>query len=388
MSKGESFTSYFNLLKTIIGCGLLAYPSIFDRYGLIPTILFTSISAFFSATGLLLYTECNRRINKKSTMSSITKYIYPNLRYIIDICVSLKCFAVGILFLLILKEIIPCLLIYLKSKNIWFISRIGDVDHRIILLILFLLFSPFSFFEELSQLRFASILGIILIFFILIFNVFLFIKREKNFQIQLITQKKDYLKNLGDFVYGYTCHQNIFTIQNELKSKKHLTKIIIAALLTTLFIYVSFGLLNFYVFGTNCDVNILKMYMQNNNLISFLILLSYSLMILLSFPFQSVPCRIYTLHLLGSKFENKKTLFTVLLLTVTYLLAISNLPVGTMLNYIGGSVSAMICFIFGPILYLRLVKKKFLYTLFAILTFSFGILVICGLIDKILEKIF
>ncbi|KAM0677427.1 hypothetical protein BDAP_001928 [Binucleata daphniae] len=343
------------------------------------------VSAFFSATGLLIYTECNTVIGKKSTMSSISYYIYPKLKTFIDICVSLKCFGVGVLYVIILKEIITSLITYLEQFD-----KIRKLipNQKLFLLLLYTIFAPFSFYNELSKLRFASFFGILLIFVILAFNTFNY-KNIEHFSVPAYTQKKDYVKNLGEFVYGYTCHQNIFTIQNEMKNKKKLNKIVVLSLLSTLIIYIFFGLINLKTFGCECEPNILKVYMKNNSFASFLILLCYAVMILLSFPFQSVPCRLYTLDLITKHAKNRmyNQVFAVLLLTVTYLLAISDLNVKSMLNYIGGSVSACICFVFGPIFYFKLQKQKMLYKIFAISTILFGFLAIFGFIYSSIEKI-
>ncbi|KAM0686546.1 hypothetical protein COBT_002231, partial [Conglomerata obtusa] len=199
MLRKEFLIVYLNLLKTIIGCGMLTYPFLLQKYGLTPTFSLTTISAFFSVTGLLLYTECNRKIGKSSTMSSISLYIIPKIKIIVDVCVVLKCYAVGVFYILILKEIIISLLTFLLKTNNNVLRWFGNIKSNLVLLFLLLISAPFSYFNELTKLRFASFFGMLLVLFILIFNVYTYFKTIEITDLKMYTGNTDYFKNLGKF---------------------------------------------------------------------------------------------------------------------------------------------------------------------------------------------
>lgn len=385
MAKNENISIYFNLLKTVIGCGMLAYPMLIKKYGTLPVILFSTFSATFSSFGLILYSKCNQIIGKKSTMSSISKYIMPKLRIIIDICVSLKCFGVGTLYILILKKLIAAQ----REFLIDYLNDLNNVNDNLILLVLMLLSAPLSFFDKLKTLRFTSLLGIISIFIILISNTIMYFKTTNHHKLTLFTSDTNYLENLGDFVYGFTCHQNIFTIQNEMPSNRlsHLIKIVIAVMISSILIYFYFGIINYRIFGDKTELTILTLYIQDKSFLSFGVIFLFSLMIIFSFPLQSNPCRLYTLNLFnlnGNK--TARIAFTCFLLVVTYLLVICNFEVEKILGFIGSTVSSAMCFIFCSIFYLKMKRKELGYKIMAMLALGFGCFVTFVFIFTTIKK--
>lgn len=389
-SKKEFFSVYINLLKTVIGVGLLLYPSLIKQYGILTVVLSSIISAFFSASGLILYILVNKQIGKKSTMSSIAEHIAPKFRKFVDFCVALKCFGVGIIYIIIVKDCITHIFIYFAGEN----GSCGIFRPNIILLILYILFSPLSFIDKMSKLRFTSLIGSISILAIIVLNIIRYLTTEKTYTLPSLPIDKNAITSFGSFVYGFTCHQNIFTIQNELKtlSVKSLFKVIACVMSTTLCIYWCFGIINCKILGDKIvGDNLFALYCQEGTFTSITVCFLFVGMLLMSFPLQSIPCRIYTISLIFPSYNDCKAFkvkFTIVLLIVSYCLSISDFGVKECMGLVGGSVSSSICFIICSVYYLKLHNKRRGINALAWATLMFGVAVFIGFIYKCFAQVY
>jgi len=102
----------------------------------------------------------------------------------------------------------------------------------------------------------------------------------------------DVAKMLPLFVFGFTCHQNIFSICSELKrpSQKRFNYIIAGALMFAILIYASFASIGFYIYGTDMKPDLLTCLPKKSLLVDFA-RVGISLNVLLSYPLQLQPCR-------------------------------------------------------------------------------------------------
>ncbi|KRH92534.1 Amino Acid/Auxin Permease (AAAP) Family, partial [Pseudoloma neurophilia] len=109
----------------------------------------------------------------------------------------------------------------------------------------------------------------------------------------------DALKGIGTFVFAFTCHQNLITVQNELLDNhpNNMKKIIFSTSIISLIIYLIFGYTNYIIFYNRIYDNILKSY-PLNNLTIFLHFL-YVIVMGFSYPLQINPARVYFMNLFG-----------------------------------------------------------------------------------------
>ncbi|TBU02040.1 transmembrane amino acid transporter, partial [Hamiltosporidium magnivora] len=272
-------SAYFNLLKTILGCGILVYPSLYKNYGIIPTTVLTLISGFFSLSGLFLYVLTNKIINKKSTMSTISRYSIPSLRYVVDVVVILKCFFVTVSYMIFLKEIIPYG--FGKLGFEYFVER-----KELGLLICLLISLPLNLLRKIDGLKFTSVFGIGSVIFILLTSFYRLIRSNSDKKIYYFTDNFSYYKSLGEFVFGFTCHQNIFTIQNEMEGVKiwELNCVMFMAIFTASLIYILFGIINYKIFGELIEGNFLNI--LDDDKLKIVTVVIYGIMILISIPLQ------------------------------------------------------------------------------------------------------
>lgn len=344
---------YFNLVKSVLGSGLIAYPFLFSRNGLIPSILLTLISAFFSMQGLFIYLKLNHR--KHKTMSTLADDW--RFKFFINFIIVLKCVSVSISYFVMIKEII---------SNV---SRKLEFKYPKVLFIAFIaLTMPLSIPKQFKKLRFTSFLGkiasCIMIFATL--SRFFTVIPKGNLKV---FQKIDY-KTLGSYVYTFTCHQNIFAFQNEsLLGLRQCYNVIFCTLCSCIFIYFIFGISNAYLF------EITPGFFDNigDDKTTLVMQFCFLFMVVFSIPLQLTAAQFY-LRINNLKF---RALFVSLVAIIGTLIALTDIKFGTILSIIGGTVSSFMCFIISGSFYIFLGdKKKKSWFVSAILTLIFGLAIL------------
>ena len=116
-----------NLLNTILGTGLLAMvncaalivfiymatkiwyqPAALASIGLIPGILVIMLSAVASAMGLFFLSQCASRTDgRHASFFAISKLTWPGMAIFFDLAIAIKCFGVGVSYLIIIGDLMP-----------------------------------------------------------------------------------------------------------------------------------------------------------------------------------------------------------------------------------------------------------------------------------------
>jgi amino acid permease len=99
------------------------------------------------------------------------------------------------------------------------------------------------------------------------------------------------LKNLAIFVFSFTCHQNVFSVVNEIKNRTQLrvNMVITAAIGSALLLYLIVATEGYRTYGSNVMGNILLNYPQTA--LVTIMRISISVMVILSYPLQLDPAR-------------------------------------------------------------------------------------------------
>ncbi|KAM0674277.1 hypothetical protein GVAV_002353 [Gurleya vavrai] len=354
------FSGYVNLLKTAVGSGILSYPFLFYSYGTLPIILLSFIASIFSFLGLVFYLVCNRQIEGQSSIKKLATRLFPNANIIADSAMCFKCIGVSISYLIIIRQLLPLVLIYAFGSHFF-------TKQPISLFIFLLITSPLSFFKKLDKLKYTSILGLLCIFTVILTTFYRIKNTEslKQEEMKLVAPLGIlWFTGLGKIVFSFTCHQNIFTVQNE--SQEHSTKKLIFlcffTMLTAFFVYILFGYTNYLLLGKSVKDNVLEGYPKDN--LSVIVQSLYVIAMGFSYPLQINPCRLYMIELFNLKYQKEfyneitHILTTLFLLIITYTVAISGLQLGTVYSLIGATASSLMCLILPGFFYLKICKEK------------------------------
>lgn len=101
-------SSVINLVNTIVGAGVLAMPHALSNMGILLGVSITLWSAFTSGFGLYLQTRCARYLDRgASSFFALSQITYPNASVVFDAAIAIKCFGVGISYLIIIGDLMP-----------------------------------------------------------------------------------------------------------------------------------------------------------------------------------------------------------------------------------------------------------------------------------------
>lgn len=358
-SKNPFSTGYTNLMKSLLGVGILSYPSLFSDLGVPVTLLCMVISAIFSNFGLVIFLFLNR--NKSLTMSTLTdkKFVF----YFVNLVIVLKCISVSISYILTMSEIIDSVIKKESAK-------------KVILTVITLAIAPISTLKTFGKLKITSFLGVGAVVMMVTLtlirmslnlgelspphqsnhksahksitnavqperNVFL----AKPTRTGVLGSKKgsDLLKctffSFGSFVYSFTCHQNIFTFSNECRmSFRSSVLCTTAVMISSMILYVLFGLPNAYMFKFD-DSGFFSSI--PNDVITGLMKFFFLFVVIFAIPLQLNAAQNY----LEISRPLYRYIFCYCVHIAGLLFTLLNINFKTVISIIGGTVSAFLCYI-------------------------------------------
>lgn len=187
-----------NLLKSIIGTGLLALPYTFTVLGPVISIPLLILFAYFSIVGLRIYSLCGMRAGVDS-IGLVCKMIDWRLQVIVDVALLIMCIGTAVSYFSIIGDFVPNLI------------QTFNLNREICVSLSALILLPLAFIKNTQHLRYTSILGLAGILFIIYLSIhLLFTKGIRIEQGSLIHFSSEGLKQLNVIVFVFTCHQNVF----------------------------------------------------------------------------------------------------------------------------------------------------------------------------------
>lgn len=128
---------------------------------------------------------------------------------------------------------------------------------------------PFSFLRRLDSLKYTSVIALIAIGYLVILVLYHFIKGDTlpdRGEVRYVRWNglTATLANLPVIVFAYTCHQNMFSILNEIKNNSHFrtTAVVIASIGTACSTYILVAITGYLSYGSNVKGNIVSMCMS------------------------------------------------------------------------------------------------------------------------------
>ncbi|KAI8956713.1 transmembrane amino acid transporter protein-domain-containing protein [Daldinia sp. FL1419] len=286
-------SSVINLLNTIIGAGTLAMPSAMSHFGMVFGVIVILWSGFTSAFGLYLQSRCARYLDRgTSSFFALSQMTYPNAAVIFDAAIAIKCFGVSVSYIIIIGDLMPGVvegfsaraasIPYLMDRNFW-------------ITVFMLVIIPLSFLRRLDSLKYTSIIALVSIGYLIVLVVYHFAAdtlapRDK---IRFISWggPVEALASLPVVVYAYTCHQNMFSILNEISSNSpsSIMGVISSSIGSAAFVYILVSITGYLTFGNDVTGNIVSMYPAS--IASTIAKGAIVLLVTFSIPLQIHPCR-------------------------------------------------------------------------------------------------
>lgn len=122
-------SSVINLLNTIVGAGVLAMPHALSNMGIVLGTLVILWAGLTSGFGLYLQTRCARYLDRgAASFFALSQITYPNAAVLFDAAIAVKCFGVGVSYLIIIGDLMPGVVrgfgesgeaLYLVDRRFW-----------------------------------------------------------------------------------------------------------------------------------------------------------------------------------------------------------------------------------------------------------------------------
>ncbi|KAM5465944.1 hypothetical protein MauCBS54593_006192 [Microsporum audouinii] len=378
-------SSVINLVNTIVGAGALAMPHAISRMGMFLGITVVLWAGLTSAFGLYLQTRCARYLERgTSSFFALSQITYPNAAVIFDAAIAIKCFGVGVSYLIIIGDLMPGVIEgfvggtsgvdFLYDRHFWVTAFM-------------LIVIPLSFLRRLDSLKYTSIIALTSIGYLVILVVAHFIKGDtmaNRGPIHLI-EWQGLISALSVFpviVFAYTCHQNMFSILNEIANDSHYrtTSVIVTSIGSAAATYVLVGVTGYLSFGDTIGGNIVGMYAPS--LASTIARAAIVILVIFSYPLQIHPCRASIDAVLkwrpnrykssGTHSPNRNPLIprtsppnegmsdmrfaiiTTVVIVLSYIVAMTVSSLEAVLAYVGATGSTSISFILPGLFYYKI----------------------------------
>ena len=283
------------LLHTACGAGILAMPYAFKPFGLIPGVIMIVLCGACAMQSLFIQARVAKYVPQgRASFSALTRLINPNLGIVFDLAIAIKCFGVGVSYMIVVGDLMPQIM-SVWTRNAWLLSR----NVQISLIMLFFV-APLSFLKKLNSLRYASMVAIssvaylcvlVLLHYVAPSDEILRLKGRISYLLPPQSHDLNVLNTLPIFVFAYTCHHNMFSIINEQRSSRfeHVMKIPLIAISLALILYIAIGCAGYLTFGDNIIGNIIMLYPQAVS--STIGRIAIVLLVMLAFPLQCHPAR-------------------------------------------------------------------------------------------------
>ncbi|KAL8765753.1 MAG: hypothetical protein Q9209_007260 [Squamulea sp. 1 TL-2023] len=287
-------SSVINLVNTIVGAAVLAMPLAMSRMGIVLGIIIILVAGVTAGFGLYLQIRCARYLERGSaSFFALSQITYPNAAVIFDAAIAIKCFGVGVSYLIIIGDLMPGV-VEGFSKNAAGISFL--VDRHFWVTGFMLIVIPLSFLRRLDSLKYTSVIALISIGYLVILVIAHFVKgdtMQHRGPIRVVRWESAVatLNSFPVIVFAYTCHQNMFSVLNEIGNNSHVrtTSVVVASVGIATFIYILVAITGYLSFGNAVLGNIVSIYAPSIS--STVGKAAIVVLVMFSYPLQVHPCR-------------------------------------------------------------------------------------------------
>eukprot|EP01084_Bolivina_argentea_P214675 364430_1 len=371
-NQASIFSSCMNLSNTILGAGLLGLPYAISKTGYFLAIILFIIMAVLSFIGLNLSCSAAKIWAPNASYYTLSDKSVPRAKKLVDFAVAIKCFGVGTSYFVVIGDLLPDVMKEFLPAHL---ENSAWTNRQLWITIFSLLFIvPVIRFKNMDALRFTSVVAIICFIYVTII-VILYAsntldanidphidKQLAAFPLQIIS----FLKVIPIYIFAFTCHQNSFTITNELKDNKlrRLNMVIVNSLGLCVITYCIVGYSGYFTYGVCVESDILKSYPRSISVAIVRIVLSIALA--WSYPLQCHPCRKCLCSLFWDKNINKidYKMFYILTYSIffgSFFISMIVDDLSIVLEIVGSVGSPIISFILPGLFYYKMTNPKLKY---------------------------
>lgn len=96
------------MCAAVVGAGVLAMPLALSHMGMVLGVLIIVWAGITAGFGLYLQTRCAQYLDRgSSSFFALSQITYPNAAVVFDAAIAIKCFGVGVSYLIIIGDLMP-----------------------------------------------------------------------------------------------------------------------------------------------------------------------------------------------------------------------------------------------------------------------------------------
>eukprot|EP01065_Artemidia_motanka_P004175 TRINITY_DN12001_c0_g2_i1.p2 TRINITY_DN12001_c0_g2~~TRINITY_DN12001_c0_g2_i1.p2 ORF type:complete len:494 (+),score=144.31 TRINITY_DN12001_c0_g2_i1:107-1588(+) len=418
MHQASLFSCIANLTNSIVGAGILGLPHGLRDCGYALGVGIMVVCCVLSSFSLHLLAQCAHFFHLKRQPSSfyaVALEAIPKWALITDFAVVVNCFGNGATYLIVIADQMPKVMDFLGAGS-------TAQNRRLWVLVAFAIVSPLSALPKLDSLRFTSTASMVFIAFVTVMVVLYAIAPDGmdpcekvpvgtncTGETVLVNEHSDALKAITVFIFCFVCHQNIFSICNEIRdpTPRRYDAAVFSAQGLALCVYITVAVAAYYTYGDIIDADMLKTYpvVTVVSIARFCI----SLLVAFAYPLQAHPARRSALSMweqiaawseerterekLNSAEDEEAVLTdhhelsastrvvrywttTSLFLGLTVAVAMVVSDLGVALAVTGGTASTLVCYIVPGICYYQIYSTPHLKRSLAFALFIIGCLIV------------
>eukprot|EP01084_Bolivina_argentea_P286454 491378_1 len=392
------FSSISNLTNSIIGAGILGLPFAMSKAGISVAIFLVLFFSLLTFIGLyfLMYSSKHFPIHGHSSFYNISFVFLPKpFRKLMDYAVAINCFGHVVAYLMISVDMFTALANQFTSANSILVNR-----QLLLTAFLFTFVLPMVRFKYLDSFKYASLIAVLCFIWIttiiILYALFptWFVSTDHIHQPEPVhlnmfpMEFVSFASILPIYTFGFFCHQNAFSITNELanNSMKRLNTINITTLLIVCVIYLLVSFCSYYTFGEYVESDILNNY-PTDSFVFALTRFALVIAILFSIPTAYHPTRdsisAILFNLSSDKLNNAKyNILTYSIVLCAYCFALILNDLALVLSVIGATAGAIISYIYPGLLYYYMFKdnpthKISVYMAIFLTVFGFILMSVC-----------
>lgn len=356
--------SYVNLVKTIIGAGILVLPYALIKTGLLLGLIMIFMAAALCILGLHLLNVAAMNLGRKSSFSGLCSITYPKAAFAFEFAIAVKCIGAGISYISIVgttsSDLAQNFLLPFLTSGTFIASILASKAFWT--LFFAALITPVCLMRKMDSLKYTSFGGLAAVLYLVCLIVWNFF-RSPNSSLSKIPLFADFsfamCSAYSVFVFAFTCHQNILPIQNESKDNtpSGMMSIIGSSIGTSTILYLIVSIFGAASYGNSVPKVILEI--PDNSMPFVIARFMYVFLLVLSFPLQVFPCRICIQKMASSaapeftqKFSHSLYLISTFAIIATCAgIGALKYNVNNVLGWVGATAGTFICYFLPAIIY-------------------------------------
>ncbi|KAJ5280372.1 hypothetical protein N7478_005744 [Penicillium angulare] len=346
-------------------------------------ILWSGVTAGF---GLYLQSRCAQYLDRGSaSFFALSQLTYPNAAVVFDAAIAIKCFGVGVSYLIIIGDLMPGVVQGFVGGDP---SYDFLVDRHFWVTAFMLIVIPLSYLRRLDSLKYTSIAALVSMAYLVVLVFYHFIKGDTMadrgpIRVGHWAGPIPTLSSFPVIVFAFTCHQNMFSILNEIANNSHFrtTGVVLTSIGSSAATYILVAVTGYLSFGNNVGGNIVGMYPPG--VYATIGRAAIVMLVVFSYPLQCHPCRAsvdavlkwrpksqsprtegspHRHPLLGPRGSRtpepmsdiRFSIITTTILILSYLVAMTVSSLEAVLAYVGSTGSTSISFILPGLFYYKI----------------------------------